>query len=63
MATGTFYAPASDYLITGNGSQTILNAQLIGDTFKVTGNGDVIVNYDSNLLFQMSGIPTIRLAE
>ena len=50
--TGTIYGPISDLDISGNGSGTVINSQIIVGTIDSNGNGDVNVYYDQNAAFQ-----------
>lgn len=62
--TGTIYGAQSNLTLSGNGTGTVLNAQIIVGTINVTGNGDLAVNYDANNVFQGGpGSPIIELAE
>lgn len=50
---GMVYAPASLIDITGtSGEYSPVNAQLIGDTVKVSGDAEIIVNFDDELNHQ-----------
>ncbi|HSR46810.1 MAG TPA: pilus assembly protein TadG-related protein [Anaerolineales bacterium] len=44
--TGTIYAPGSHCTVQGNGAALALNTQMICDTVRITGTGDIDVNYD-----------------
>ncbi|MBI9047150.1 MAG: hypothetical protein JEZ06_21870 [Anaerolineaceae bacterium] len=61
LVSGTFYVPAADVDILGNGQS--MTAQFIGDTFTISGNGALTVNYDPNSLFQIPSSPKVEMVE
>lgn len=63
MVTGTIFAPLSRVKITGNGSNTTFNAQIVSDTLEVGGNGNITINYDPNLNYNWPAPATISLDE
>ena len=58
--SGTIYLPKADFEYTGNGAGEILNAQVIVDEFKVTGNGSLVVSYDPNDTVKLRGIGLVQ---
>jgi len=50
--SGTFYVPTRPVVLTGSGSTTIFNAQVICDTAELTGSGDLTLVYNENLFYQ-----------
>ena len=63
VMTGTFYAQDSHIEITGNAGTFVLNAQVIGDTIDVGGNGTVNITYDPSQIFLNNVAPQIELSE
>ena len=61
--TGTIYGALSTGNLTGNGTNTVLNAQLIVNTLNVTGNGDLALNYDPGQIYGGDGNPVVSLEE
>jgi len=49
--SGTIYAPSSLVTLEGGGTTMGINAQVIGDTVKVTGNAELNINYEESKLF------------
>jgi len=43
--TGTIYAPASDYELTGSGGTLVVDSQIIASTAALTGSGNINLNY------------------
>lgn len=50
--TGTVYAPGSHCTVQGSGTAIGLNTQLICDTIRITGSGDLNINYDMSRNYQ-----------
>lgn len=50
--TGTILAVSSDITINGNSWSNGLRSQIIGDTVKLTGTGNLVINYDPDDQFQ-----------
>jgi hypothetical protein len=62
--TGTIYGPAAHMVLSGNGSNTVLNAQVIVNTMAISGNASMALNYDSDLVFGgVGGVNFIELSE
>jgi hypothetical protein len=62
--TGTIYGHSSSFEVSGNGSNTVLNAQVIVNTMTISGNGTINQNFDAEDVFQgSSGAGKISLAE
>lgn len=55
--TGTIYGPISNLDISGNGSGTVINSQIIVGKIDSNGNGNVNVFYDQGAAFQ--GVYTV----
>lgn len=55
---GTFYLPEAQFAFDGNGTTTILQAQVICESFDIQGNGDLQVIYqpDEGLLLNLVGL-------
>jgi hypothetical protein len=62
-SVGTIYAAASPITLTGNGSSTVINSQIICRTLTTTGNGNINVNYDPNQNYMINVPPSIDLLE
>lgn len=62
-STGTIYAAASPITLTGNGSSSVMNSQVIANTITTTGNGNINVNYVPGQNYQITYPPTIDLLE
>lgn len=50
--TGTVYAPGSHCTVQGSGGAIGLNTQLLCDTIRITGSGDLDINYDMSRNYQ-----------
>lgn len=50
--TGSIYAPGIHCTVQGSGGAIGLNTQLICDTLRITGNGDLNINYDMEKNYQ-----------
>ncbi|MEX1072019.1 MAG: Tad domain-containing protein [Anaerolineales bacterium] len=62
--TGTIYGAQSHMILAGNGSNTVMNAQVIVNTMAVSGNASMVINYDADLVFGgPGGADFIELAE
>ncbi len=62
--TGTIYGAASNIALSGNGASTVVNAQIIVNTMDITGNGNLTINYDADLVFGgPGGSDFLELAE
>ncbi|MCL5429268.1 MAG: pilus assembly protein TadG-related protein [Chloroflexi bacterium] len=61
--TGTIYGALSTGNLTGNGANTVLNAQLIVNTLNVTGNGELALNYDPDQIYGGGNKPVVSLEE
>lgn len=47
-SSGTIYGPNADFQISGNGTATMnVNSQIVTKTFKISGNADINLNYNS----------------
>ena len=57
---GTFYLPEAAFEYAGNGTGEVLNAQVICETFKVSGGGTLTVTYDPDKALQLSGIGLVE---
>jgi hypothetical protein len=57
---GTIYIPEAEFKYSGNGTGEVLNAQIICDTFDVTGGGELSINYDGSQVFQFKGIGLVQ---
>lgn len=57
---GTFYLPEAAFEYTGNGSGEVLNAQVICETFKISGGGSLSIVYDPATALQLSGIGLVE---
>ncbi len=57
---GTIYLPEAEFAYHGNGAGEALQAQAIVDTFTVTGNGTVTINYDAATVYQFKGIGLVQ---
>jgi hypothetical protein len=44
--TGTVYAPASNYTLTGSGGTLVVDSQIICSAATVTGSGNINLNYN-----------------
>ncbi len=51
LYAGTIYAPSSLVTLTGGGTEIGINAQIIGETVKITGNAELNITYDESKLF------------
>lgn len=49
--TGTIYGKLTAMTLSGNGSGTVLNAQVIVNTMAISGNAAMALNYDADLVF------------
>ncbi|MBU2610485.1 MAG: Tad domain-containing protein [Chloroflexi bacterium] len=61
--SGTFYAPASQVELSGSGGYTVMDAQIICDTFKITGSGNIRVRFDEDSVYQTQLPPEIELSK
>lgn len=58
--SGTIYLPEAEFAYHGNGEGVALQAQIIADTFTVTGNGVLDINYDASAVYQFKGIGLVQ---
>ena len=56
---GTMYDPNGDVSINGSADDSVA-AQIIANTFKITGNGGFTVTYDSGGLVQLKGVGLVQ---
>lgn len=49
--SGTIYGANAHMALVGNGSNTVLNAQIIVNTMAISGNAAMTLNYDADLVF------------
>lgn len=61
LYTGTIYAPESQCIIQGNSETISVSSQMICRTVKITGNGDIDINYDREYNYKLPN--TIELAK
>jgi hypothetical protein len=52
---GTIYLPETAFEYSGNGSGEVLHAQVIAETFKVSGGGSLSITYDPDDALKLSG--------
>ena len=52
---GTLYLPQTAFEYAGNGTGEVLNAQVICETFKVSGGGSLAITYDPDDALKLSG--------
>lgn len=57
---GTFYLPEAAFEFAGGSASYVLNAQVICETFKVSGGGSLTVTYDPDDALQLSGIGLVQ---
>jgi hypothetical protein len=55
--------PSAEVSITGNGGHTVTNAQFISNTFSVTGNADIQLDFDPAAVYQPPFTYLISLVE
>jgi hypothetical protein len=60
---GLIYAPESAINVEGNGGIFGTYTQIIGNNINVTGNGDVVINFDPSKVFQYKSNSKISLVE
>ncbi|MBI9046820.1 MAG: hypothetical protein JEZ06_20205 [Anaerolineaceae bacterium] len=60
---GTFYAPAANIEITGQGEDASYIAQFIADTYKISGKGAISLSYDSGAVYETTSSDSIDLLE
>lgn len=64
QTAGTIYGALAHMALSGNGSNTVMNAQIIVDTLAISGNAAMTLNYDANLVFGgPGGTDFIELSE
>lgn len=51
LYAGSIYAPSSQVTLEGGGTEIGINAQIIGETVKITGNAELNITYDESKLF------------
>lgn len=61
--TGTVYGPLARIESSGSGVNKTVNGQFIANRFFVTGGGQLAINYDSSLVYQIAGATSIQLSE
>jgi hypothetical protein len=62
--TGTVYGAIAHMVLSGNGSNTVLNAQVIVNTLAISGNASMALTYDADLVFGgPGGVDFIELSE
>ena len=61
--TGTVYGPLARIESSGSGVNKTVNGQFIANRFYVTGGGQLAINYDSNVVYQVAGASLIQLSE
>ncbi len=61
--TGTIYGALATANVSGNGSNTVINSQLIANMVNVSGNGDLTLNYNSEQNYGGAGDSIISLVE
>jgi hypothetical protein len=49
--TGTIYAPSSQVTLEGGGTSIGINAQVIGESVKISGNAELNLTYDESKNF------------
>jgi len=57
---GTFYLPEAAFEYAGNGAGEVLNAQVICETFKISGGGSLTITYDPDDALLLSGIGLVE---
>lgn len=57
---GTIYLPKAAFDYRGNSAGEVLGAQVICDTFKVSGNGDLTISYDPDEVAELTGIGLVQ---
>ncbi len=58
--SGTIYLPKADFDYAGNSAGEVLGAQVICDTFKVSGNGGLSITYDPDDAVQLNGTGLVQ---
>ncbi len=58
--TGAIYLPKADFDYAGNSAGEVLGAQVICDTFKISGNGGLTITYDPDEAIQQSGTGLVQ---
>jgi hypothetical protein len=58
--SGTIYLPKADFDYAGNSTGEIFGAQVICDTFKVSGNGGLSILYDPDESINLSGTGLVQ---
>jgi hypothetical protein len=61
--SGLIYAPVSTVNVEGNGGIFGSYTQIIGNNINVTGNGDIVINFDPSQIFQYKSNSKISLVE
>jgi hypothetical protein len=57
---GTFYLPEAQFAFDGNGTSSVLEAQIICKSFDVQGNGNLTVTYDPNEGLKLSLVGLVQ---
>jgi Flp pilus assembly protein TadG len=57
---GTIYIPEADLVYTGTSTGEVLNTQIICDEFKVSGGGQLSINYDASAVYQFKGVGLVQ---
>jgi hypothetical protein len=57
---GTFYLPNAQFAFNGNGESTVLNAQVICDTFDIGGNGNLTVTWDPDTALELHSMGLVQ---
>jgi hypothetical protein len=58
--TGTIYIPKADFDYSGQSAGEIVGAQIICDTFKVSGNGGLTISYDPDEAVELNAIGLVQ---
>lgn len=56
--SGTIYAPEAEVQLTGNGES--VTVQVIADTWKINGNGTLVITYDPDALVKLRGVGLVQ---
>jgi hypothetical protein len=57
---GTFYLPNAQFAFNGNGASTVVNAQVICDTFDIGGSGNLTVTWDPDTALQLHAMGLVQ---
>ena len=58
--SGAIYLPEANFDYAGNSAGEVLGAQVICDTFKISGNGGLTITYDPDEAIQQSGTGLVQ---